>query len=103
MKPWLGVALFSLEIPGASSLKDRRQVVRSLSDGVRRHFNASISDLGPDGVWNRIDLAAACAGSARSEMEQRLAQIYGFVMRREEEGEFEILNSSQEVFPYGDL
>lgn len=103
MTPWMGVALFSIRIGGAASLKDRRQVVRSLLDRLSARFNVSVADLGPDGVWDRCDFAATCVGSSRQEIETRVGRIGSFVTNMEEDGEFEITAAEQEVFSYGDV
>jgi uncharacterized protein YlxP (DUF503 family) len=103
MKPWVGVAVFSIRIYGASSLKDRRQVVRSLLERARNRCNASAADLGPDGIWDRADLAFSCAGSSHQEMEARMDQLLSFVERNEEAGEFEVLSASREVLSYDDI
>jgi uncharacterized protein YlxP (DUF503 family) len=102
MKPWIGVALFSIKIYDAGSLKDRRQVIRSLLERLK-HFNASTADLGPDGSWSLADMAVSCIGSSHKEMESRLDQLFTLMERSEEEGEFEILNARREVFSYGDF
>ncbi|MDR1019395.1 MAG: DUF503 domain-containing protein [Synergistaceae bacterium] len=102
MKFWAGVAFFSIRIYGAASLKDRRHVVRSLLERARNRFNASAADLGPD-AWDRADLAFACAGSSHQEMTQRIDQLFSFMEKREEEGEFEVMSASREVFSYGDI
>ncbi|MDR3353879.1 MAG: DUF503 domain-containing protein [Synergistaceae bacterium] len=101
MKPWVGIALFSLKIYGAGSLKDRRQVVRSLLERLKKHFNASAADLGPEGSWNAADMAVTCVGSSYQEMESRIDQVIAFVRNNEEDGEFEILETCREVFSYG--
>jgi uncharacterized protein YlxP (DUF503 family) len=103
MKPWLGVVLVSIGIPGAGSLKDRRQVVRSLIDRIKKHFNASAADLGPEDSWSRADIAVSCAGSSHKEMTDRIGQLCSCVERGEEAGEFEILGIQHEVFAYGDF
>lgn len=103
MKMWVGIAFFSLRIYSAGSLKDRRQVVRSLIERARRHFNASVSDLGPDGVWDRADIGVMFCGSSSQEMEQRMDKLVSFMGHAEEDGEFELLNASREVFTYGDI
>jgi uncharacterized protein YlxP (DUF503 family) len=103
MRPWLGVSLISIEIPGAKSLKDRRQVVRSLLERLKKHYNVSCADLGPDGVWGRAAIAASCVGSSCQEMEARVARLSLFMERAEEEGEFVIMNIEREVFAYGDF
>jgi uncharacterized protein YlxP (DUF503 family) len=103
MRPWLGVLRVSIEIPGANSLKDRRQVVRSLLERLKKRFNASCADLGPDETWNRADLAVVFAGSAHQETESRAEQCLSFVSRAEDAGEFIVLDIKREVFAYGDF
>ncbi len=100
---WIGVVQFSLRIYGARSLKDRRQVVRSVLDRMASHFNASVADLGPDNVWDRADLAVSCIGSSPQEMETRVDHICSLLSRLEDDGEFEPLQIAREVFAYGDL
>jgi uncharacterized protein YlxP (DUF503 family) len=103
MKLWLGVVTISIEIPGAGSLKDRRRVVRSLMERLRKHFNASCADLGPDGAWDRADIASSCTGSSHRELESRVGKLCSFAERAEAEGEFVITGMEREVFSYGDF
>ena len=54
-----------LSIPHAQSLKDRRQVVRSIKDKLRHGFNVSVAELDDATLWNRATLGvAAISGSA---------------------------------------
>jgi uncharacterized protein YlxP (DUF503 family) len=103
MIPWLCVVVFSIEISGAGSLKDRRHVVRSILDKLHRRFNASCADLGPDDSWNRADIAVSCAGSSHQEIESRAERIRSFVEYVENEGEFTLLDIRYEVFAHGDF
>jgi uncharacterized protein YlxP (DUF503 family) len=102
-KLWIGVVMFSIRIHGAGSLKDRRQVVRSVLDRMKSHFNASVADLGPDGVWDRADLAVSCIGSSSQETETRVDHICSLLDHLEDDGEFEPCAIAREVFAYGDL
>ena len=56
----IGILQFTLEIPYAESLKDKRSVVKSLKDRLRRSFNVSIEDLDELTV---ATLGAVVAGS----------------------------------------
>ena len=103
MAMWIGAVTVSIRLYSAESLKDRRQVVRSLLERAKRHFNASVTDLGPDGVWNRADLGVVFGGSSSQEMEQRLDKFVSFLEHGEEDGEFEMLSIRREVFSYGDI
>ncbi len=61
------IATLTLElaIEHAQSLKDRRQVVRSLKDKLRHGFNVSVAELDEALVWNRATIGvAAISGSA---------------------------------------
>ncbi len=49
------IAFLTLElhIEAAQSIKDRRQVVRSLKDRLRTSFNVSVAELDAAELWNR--------------------------------------------------
>jgi uncharacterized protein YlxP (DUF503 family) len=51
----VGVSRLVLQIPGARTLKDRRQVVRSFKDRARARFPVSIAEIGDA---NRLQLAS---------------------------------------------
>ena len=52
------IALLTLElrIEGAHSLKDKRQVVRSLKDRLRTHFNVAVAELDHTDLWQRATI-----------------------------------------------
>ncbi len=52
----VGKLTLELEIPHSQSLKDRRQVVRSLKDSLRHSFNISIAEADPGSLWNLATL-----------------------------------------------
>jgi uncharacterized protein YlxP (DUF503 family) len=55
------IALLTLElrIEAAQSLKDRRQVVRSLKDKLRASFNVSVAELDGAELWNQATVGVA--------------------------------------------
>jgi uncharacterized protein len=42
-----------IHIEAAQSLKDKRQVLRSIKDRLRGSFNVSVAEIDPSNVWNR--------------------------------------------------
>ncbi len=54
-----------LRIEGAHSLKDRRQVLRSLKDKLRAHFNVAVSELDPDDAWQRATIGVVSVSGSR--------------------------------------
>jgi uncharacterized protein YlxP (DUF503 family) len=64
-----------IEIPHAHSLKDRRQVIRSLKDKLRHGFNLSIAELDDGIVWNRATLGIAAISSSASYLTGQIQLI----------------------------
>ena len=54
----VGLLTMELYIPDGGSLKDKRRVVRSLVDRIRR-FNVSVAEVDGHDTWQRATLAAA--------------------------------------------
>ena len=101
--PCLGILFASLQALGSRSIKDRRRVVRSLLDRIRRRWNVSVSDLGPDGSWSKIYLAVSAVAPEISMAEERLKAVLSFLMNEEETGEFLIIQNWHEVTRYDDF
>jgi len=61
------VATLTLElaIEHAQSVKDRRQVVRSLKEKLGHGFNVSVSELDDAALWNRATIGIAAISSSR--------------------------------------
>ena len=59
----IGVLQFTLEIPYAESLKDKRNVIKALKDRLRRSFNVSISEFEDLDQLTTATLGAVVAGS----------------------------------------
>jgi uncharacterized protein YlxP (DUF503 family) len=70
-----------LEIPHAQSLKDRRQVVRSLKDKLRGGFNLSVAELDEALVWNRATLGVATISSSTAYLTAQNEQIERAIYR----------------------
>ena len=72
----VGKLTLELSIPHAQSLKDRRQVVRSVKDKLRHTFNASVAEMNEGGtVWNQATLAVAVVSSSAQSVQQSLEII----------------------------
>ena len=71
------VATLTLElgIEHAQSLKDRRQVVRSMKDRLRRGFNVSVAELDEALVWNRATLGVAAISSSGAYLAGQLRDV----------------------------
>ena len=72
----VGVCTIELFIPHARSLKDKRQVLRSLIDRTRRH-NVSVAEVSHQDVWQRAGIAIAAVASAQPPLDAMFQGILG--------------------------
>ena len=77
------VATLTIEvaIQGAHSLKDRRQVVRSIKDKLRNSFNISVAELDDASLWNRATLGIAAIHGSRDYLSGQLQEVEDAVQR----------------------
>lgn len=59
----IGVLQFTLEIPYAESLKDKRSAIKALRDRLRRSFNVSLAEIDDLDDCTVATLGAVVAGS----------------------------------------
>jgi uncharacterized protein len=95
----LAKLIIEIEIPHAQSLKDRRQVVRSMKEKLRHGFNLSIAELDDAVVWNRATLGIAAISSSTSYLTGQLQQIDQAAHRIAASLSAEIADSYAEILP----
>src|ERR1700704_6469723 len=71
------IAYLTLEIriEGAHSLKDKRQVVRSLKDRLRNSFNISIAEIEVTDLWQRATLGVVSISGSRDYLEGLMRNV----------------------------
>ena len=71
------VALLTLElrIEHAQSLKDKRQVVRSLKDRLRVRFNVATAELDASGLWNRATIGVVSVSGSRDYLDGLMKHV----------------------------
>jgi uncharacterized protein len=70
-----------LSIEAAHSLKDRRQVVRSLKDRLRTSFNVSVAELDAAELWNRATVGVVSLSSSRDYLDGLMKNVERQAMR----------------------
>jgi uncharacterized protein len=71
------IAHLSLElrIENSHSLKDRRQVLRSLKDRLRHSFNVSVAELDAAELWNLATVGIVAISPSRHYLEGLMKQV----------------------------
>jgi uncharacterized protein YlxP (DUF503 family) len=77
------IAYLTLEIriEGAHSLKDKRQVVRSVKDGLRAHFNVAVAELDASEAWQRATIGVVSLSGSRDYLEGLMRNVERHAMR----------------------
>ena len=75
----VGLCTLELFLPDNGSLKEKRRVLKSIKDRLRRKFNISISELGGQDLWQKSILGMACVGNEKRHVNQVLDSAVGLV------------------------
>jgi len=66
-------------VPGSSSLKEKRHVVKSLKDRIRSRFNVSVAEVDFQDLWQRASLGVAVVATDAPAARMLLQQVVRFV------------------------
>jgi len=71
----VGLLTLELQLPEARSLKDKRQVLRSLKDRLRGRFNVAVAELDFQDVWNQSVVGVVTLSNAEQHVEESLQLV----------------------------
>jgi uncharacterized protein len=71
----IGLLTLEIQITDAQSLKDKRQVLRSLKDRLRAHYNVAIAELAHQDLWQRSRVGVVTISGDLRHLEESLSQI----------------------------
>ena len=72
-------AKLTFHIPHAASLKDKRQVCRSLIDKTRKCFNASVAEVGTQDMHQTLTIGVAVVSDDIAYAQRSLDEITRFM------------------------
>ena len=72
---FVGIARYELRLPEASSLKDKRAVLRRLLSILRQKFNVSVSEVDHLDLWQRATLGLALVTDTQYHARRVLQEI----------------------------
>ena len=98
LKMVVGVLRLTLYIHGASSLKDKRQVLRKVTDRLRSRFNVSVAEVGENDVWQKAVIGIAAVANDHSFVNEVLDKCV-----RDAGNIAEIVNREMEIETYSEM
>lgn len=75
---FVGVALIEFYIAGSRSLKDKRQVVKSVSRRIAHRFNVSVAEVGHHELWQRSVIAVSAVAARQKDVDALLHRVTSF-------------------------
>ncbi|HSM86822.1 MAG TPA: DUF503 domain-containing protein [Candidatus Limnocylindrales bacterium] len=89
------IAFLTLEIriEAAHSLKDKRQVVRSMKDRLRNSFNVSVAELDATDLWQRATLGVVSISDSRDYLDGLMRNVEREAVRLANNGGAEVVDS----------
>ena len=66
-------------MPDAGSLKDKRQVSRSLTSRIQNQFNVSVAEVEDNDLRQRLTLGVCCVSNDSAHANQVLSRVVSFV------------------------
>lgn len=91
---YVGIGYIKIKIYDAYSLKDRRQIVNSITSKIKSNFNVSISIIDDGSLWNIAELGIAVVSSSKQVIESTFNKIDDFL---EEDHRFEVIEYDTDI------
>ncbi|NMB88229.1 MAG: DUF503 domain-containing protein [Chloroflexi bacterium] len=76
-----GILTIHLQIPGCTSLKEKRSWVKPVLARLHREFNLSTAEVDLQDRWQEAVLACAIVSSSRTHVQQTLQHTLGYITR----------------------
>ncbi len=83
----VGVAQVSLRIPENASLKDKRQVVKSIITRVRNQFEVAVAEVDDNDNWYIVTIGVAAISNDKRYTNEVLSKVVAFIEKARFEAE----------------
>jgi uncharacterized protein len=94
----VGVCRVTLRLAGSHSLKEKRQVIRSLADRLRARYNAAVAEVEEQDSWQTAVLGIAVVSAQAAHADQQLATILDQIESTRLDAE--VIDREVEIIPY---
>jgi uncharacterized protein YlxP (DUF503 family) len=77
----IGLCRVQLHLPENHSLKDKRQVIKSLVTRIHNRFNVSVAEIDEHDRWQMAAIGISCVSTSGQHAHQVLSRVVGFIQR----------------------
>ncbi len=75
----VGIVTWELHLAGCQSLKDKRQILKSLKDRLHDRFNVSVAETSHQDKWQRAELSACVLATDRTHAQSVISSADNLV------------------------
>ena len=93
----IGVCKIRLRLPENTSLKGKRQVLKSITSRVGSKFNISVAEIDDHDLWQLATLGICCVSNDKRHANEILSKVVNFIFNSR--FEIEILDYEIEILP----
>ena len=91
----IGVCELTLHLPECHSLKEKRQVIKSVMARVRNQFEVSIAEVEDQDVWQSARLGVSCVSNSTRHASEILDHVKRYI--EESRPDLFITNTETEI------
>ncbi|HEY3992127.1 MAG TPA: DUF503 domain-containing protein [Ktedonobacteraceae bacterium] len=91
----VGVSEITLHLPESHSLKDKRQVITSLTARIRQRFEVAIAEVEDNDIWQTAKLGVSCVSNSHHHASEVLDHVRQYI--EETRPDISIINSEIEI------
>jgi uncharacterized protein len=75
----VGVSQITVHLPGCHSLKDKRQVIKSVTARIRQQFEVAIAEVDEQDRWQIAKLGVSCVSNSSQHIDEVLQRVQHFI------------------------
>lgn len=92
---FVGICRLELTLMEGDSLKEKRQVVRSIVERLQHRFNISIAETAQHDMLRRAEIGLAAVSNETVYLEKLMGKVVNFV---DQDTRVQIINIHKEIF-----
>jgi uncharacterized protein YlxP (DUF503 family) len=90
----VGTGIITFRLHGNRSLKGKRKIVKSIISRLKNSFNASVSEVGSNDLYQKAEIGFAMAGNDRITINSKVDKLFNMA---DEIGLAEIIDTKMEI------
>lgn len=75
----VGISQITLHLPTSHSLKEKRQIIKSIAARVRNQFEVAIAEVGENDRWQIAIFGISCVSNSRQHVDEMLGHVRRFI------------------------